>query len=129
VITYNESLNRGVGRDELRTLAEGTACFSCRKEFKPYDLLHTKARRNENGTVTVRRHLICALYHKVITVQEAKKDAPQYLKINWQDINKAVKDLDAEKRKSLMVMARAYTGIIAGSLMLATWSLIVFLNA
>lgn len=104
-------------------------CYACRKDFVNGDLVHTLKQSSGYSTKTKARHLKCAIYHQLLTIEKAKELAPKDLSINWQDVRQSIKDLDAEKRRSILVMARAYTGIAAMSLMLATWSLIVFLNA
>lgn len=73
-----------------------TDCRSCARDFEPFDILHCDYGRSSKRVV---RHLKCAIFHKVLTITEAKQLAPKDLQIDWQAIQEEL----AARRRFLTV--------------------------
>lgn len=84
-------------------------CRSCGIGFKNDLVFYDYGR----GSKRVGRHLTCAIFHKVISVSEAKRIATDET-INWIEIEQAVKQ-KYESRMSITVM-HTYYWVIAGAL-------------
>lgn len=102
-----------ITRFEHRLTDNGLSCRSCGKDFEVNDIIHAQYR--SRGAAT-KRDLVCAIFHKVITLKEAKQLAPNDLGIDWQQVKQ---DVDALMQKRRMVLMRGLFYFMATGLFTA----------
>lgn len=98
---------------ENRLTDKALACRSCGKDFNANDIIHNQYK----SYGSVKRHLVCSLVHKVLTMSEAKELARHHgLEVDWQDISEQVKTrLEARK----LVIVRLFYWILSGAFLAA----------
>lgn len=106
-----------ITRFEHRLTDNALSCRSCGVDFEVDDVVH--AQYKSRGPAT-KRHLVCAIFHKVTTITEAKQIAPKDLQIDWHDVSAQVSER-MQQRKVLMaswlywMMAAGFTAFFVNN--------------
>lgn len=107
-----------VGRIEHNLSEARTGCYSCCKSFKNSDFVFSNRNQSNHPTKAKRRHLVCAIFYKVITIEEAKRIADPELHINWSEIKRQVDAMMQERKQVLTASARTLV-VLWGSVLMA----------
>ena len=74
ILRHDEDHIKELDKRGLLTINDGF-CRSCGEVFSNNELVHSKYRSNSTrGQSTVKRHLVCAIFHNITTIEEANKE-------------------------------------------------------